>query len=220
MPKKLKIYNPDGSFNLNVFLSSPDYYLKNKDVSRMEIFFLEQILSLRDIYLKLKLDKKYGEFGREFPGTYSEAAWDKQFNGLNSDLLESAARIVITYENILGVLSSCEPGMKTHYRESFYSAALTGIGWLSREAGIDFGEIKKLAISETKRHAALARVAKDPKEAAMQEIEKMHEDLKPHQKTRGYLAPFARAMQSKYPILESTAAIERRIRKLRSKNLL
>lgn len=76
-------------------------------------------------------------------------------------------------------------------------------------------EIIKNAISESKRKAAFARVIKDPKEAAMRAIEVEHEALKPHQKTKGYLAPFAREMQEKYPILQSTAAIERRIRKLK-----
>lgn len=80
---------------------------------------------------------------------------------------------------------------------------------------IDIGEEIKNAISESKRKAALARIERDPKEVAMQKIEAEHEALKPHQKTKGYLAPFAREMQEKYQILQSTAAIERRIRKLR-----
>lgn len=65
--------------------------------------------------------------------------------------------------------------------------------------------------------AAVARLQKDPKEIAMQQIEKEHQALKSHQRTRGYLAPFARAMQEKYPVIESATSIERRIRKLRAK---
>lgn len=80
---------------------------------------------------------------------------------------------------------------------------------------VDIGEEIKNAISESKRKAALARIERDPKEVAMQKIEAEHEALKPYQKTKGYLAPFAREMQEKYQILQSTAAIERRIRKLR-----
>jgi len=62
------------------------------------------------------------------------------------------------------------------------------------------------------KNNALLRLQRDPKEAAMQNIEREHDSLKPHQKTRGYLAPFARAMQEKYPVLQNPVSIETRIR--------
>ena len=86
--------------------------------------------------------------------------------------------------------------------------------WYPHEKTNDM--LGKIAISKKARENALKRVEKDPKEAAMQKIEAEHEALKPNEKTNGYLAPFARAMQVKYShVLDSPVSIERRIRKLK-----
>lgn len=91
--------------------------------------------------------------------------------------------------------------------------------YLRRRYPRDFVDYKKVIeklASDMGRKNALKRLAKDPKEAAMQKIEQEHEALKPHQKTRGYLAPFARDMQKKYSsVLDSPVAIERRIRRFK-----
>jgi len=209
-----RLYDSNRILNLKGFLSNPDYYLNNSKVSGMESFFLSQVLELREIYNKLKLNEDYGRFGDKFPVDYAHL-WDDQFSESGESLRGHAEKIAITYQNILGVLASCEPNMKTHYRESFYSSALLNIGWLSREASINYDEMKKTIRSEIASKAGDARVANDPKEEAMLKIEGEHDALKPHQKTWGYLAQFARAMQEKYPIIESTTSIERRIRKHR-----
>lgn len=76
--------------------------------------------------------------------------------------------------------------------------------------------VNRIFTRRKQRSAGKKRLEKDPKEAAMQKIEEEHESLKPHQKTKGYLAPFAREMQKKYSsVLDSPVAIERRIRKLK-----
>jgi hypothetical protein len=89
-----------------------------------------------------------------------------------------------------------------------------------KAADVDIDALLKKAVGDARsnnaRNSALKRIERDPKEVAMQAIEKEHEALKPHQKTKGYLAPFTRAMQIKYPVLENPESIARRIRRLKS----
>lgn len=67
-------------------------------------------------------------------------------------------------------------------------------------------------------NAALARLAGDPKQKALKEIDILYSEQKSQFKRRGYTAKFVRDMHDKYPVIEDQKTIARRVAKLNKKN--
>ena len=158
---------------------------------------------------------------------------------IDMDSLDETQVLGIAWQHLKTINNGIDEDIGSLFREMYLISALISIDdiLISKDLGMPVisqtmcamesfnnalalgsqNEYFKKARKKLAYEAALARLKKDPKEAAMQKIEKEHEALKPHQKTDGYLAPFARAMQAKYSsVLNSPVAIERRIRKLKN----
>jgi hypothetical protein len=69
--------------------------------------------------------------------------------------------------------------------------------------------------SDFARNAALARVAKDPKQKALKEIETEFHKVSGQFKRRGYGAQFIREMADKHPIITDTKTISKLVARLK-----
>jgi|LNAP01.1.fsa_nt_gb hypothetical protein len=76
----------------------------------------------------------------------------------------------------------------------------------------------KHAISASAREKAYKRLANDPKQKALAEIEQHYEANKSQFKRYGYSAQFIREMHANYPIIESQKTIENLVSALNKEN--
>ena len=65
---------------------------------------------------------------------------------------------------------------------------------------------------------AMAKLAKDPKQKALKEIEAHYQSVKNQFKRRGFSAQFIREMHTKYPEITAIKTIENLVSELNSKN--
>lgn len=68
------------------------------------------------------------------------------------------------------------------------------------------------------KKAARARLARDPKQSALKEIENLYKNQKSQFKRYGYTAQFVRDMHAKYPIITDSKTIEKLVARLNKEN--
>lgn len=84
------------------------------------------------------------------------------------------------------------------------------------KTGIELGS--KLQKTLTARKAVTARLAKDPKQMALTEIQSHYQNVKSQFKRRGYTAQFVRDMHNKYPVITDQKTIANLVAELNKAN--